>query len=96
MVDLYANPDLDSQEDVEVAEKTSKSNHLILFNDDFNTFEFVIDSLIEVCELDVIQAEQCTWIIHNNGKCAVKDGSRKELKPLCQALLDRDLTAEIH
>jgi ATP-dependent Clp protease adaptor protein ClpS len=79
-----------------VTEKRSaQESHLVLYNDDVNTFDFVIDSLIEVCRHDRIQAEQCSIIIHNNGRCSVKDGIRKKLIPMCDALLDRGLSATI-
>ena len=68
---------------------------LILFNDDVHSFDFVIESLIEVCEHEVLQAEQCTIIVHFKGKCAVKQGSYEKLEPMCTALLERGLTAEI-
>jgi ATP-dependent Clp protease adaptor protein ClpS len=70
-------------------------NHLVVFNDDVNTFDFVIESLIEVCNHDRIQAEQCTFLIHFKGKCSVKDGEFTKLRPMCEALLDRGITAEI-
>jgi ATP-dependent Clp protease adaptor protein ClpS len=68
---------------------------LIVYNDDVNTFDHVIDSLIKVCEHNPIQAEQCTWIIHHNGKCQVKRGDYERLEPLCTALLDRGISAMI-
>jgi ATP-dependent Clp protease adaptor protein ClpS len=68
---------------------------LILYNDDVNTFDFVTDSLIEVCEHNLLQAEQCTYLVHYTGKCVVKNGTYKKLKPLCEALLERGLTAKI-
>ncbi len=68
---------------------------IVLYDDDVNTFDYVIETLIEVCDHDPIQAEQCTFIVHYNGKCSVKKGSYEELKGLCTALLDRGLTAEI-
>jgi ATP-dependent Clp protease adaptor protein ClpS len=68
---------------------------LIVHNDDVNTFDFVIESLIKVCKHDPIQAEQCTMIVHYNGKCAVKRGDWQSLEPMCTALLDRGITAEI-
>jgi len=77
-------------EKVEVVNK-----QIVLYNDDFNTFDFVIESLIKVCKHDSLQAEQCTFLIHYKGKCAVKTGSFESLKPLCEALLERGLTAEI-
>lgn len=77
-------------EEVEVADK-----QIILYNDDFNTFEFVIESLIKVCKHDSLQAEQCTFLVHYSGKCSVKKGTYEMLEPICIALLERGLTAEI-
>jgi ATP-dependent Clp protease adaptor protein ClpS len=68
---------------------------LILFNDDINSFDYVVDALIEVCEHDPLQAEQCTLIAHHNGKCAVKNGTIEELKEMCKALQDRGLSSII-
>lgn len=68
---------------------------LIVYNDDVNTFDHVIESLVKVCEHNPIQAEQCTWIIHHNGKCQVKRGYFEHLEPMCTALLDRGISATI-
>ena len=69
--------------------------HLILYNDDVNTFDHVIDTLVEVCHHTFEQAEQCAIIVHFKGKCDVKTGSYEYLKPLCTALLDAGLSAQI-
>ena len=82
--------------ELSVVEKKISQRDLIIFNDDFNTFDFVIESLISVCQHEVHQAEQCTIIIHYKGKCQVKCGTYEELEPMCTALLDRGITAEIH
>lgn len=79
----------------EVVEKLVSEKNLIVFNDDVNTFDHVIDSLIKVCKHDSLQAEQCTHIIHFNGKCEVKRGEYNRLEPMCTALLERGITAEI-
>lgn len=80
----------------ELAVETLVENlDLIVFNDDVNTFDHVIESLIKVCKHETTQAEQCTWIIHYNGKCQVKHGSFEKLEPMCTALLDRGISAEI-
>lgn len=71
------------------------SKSLILFNDDFNTFDFVISSLIDVCEHNEVQAEQCAFIVHYKGKCAVKSDSFSNLKPMFDELSRRDLTVSI-
>jgi len=77
-------------------ESTEKVRNLILFNDDFNTFEFVIETLIDVCKHEPEQAEQCTIIVHFKGKCAVKSGSFTELKPIFTEMSNRNLTVEIN
>jgi ATP-dependent Clp protease adaptor protein ClpS len=76
-------------------EKELQENHLILYNDEINTFDWVIESLIKICKHDRHQAEQCSLIVHHNGKCIVKDGAFDSLKPLKEALLDRGLSATI-
>lgn len=79
----------------EILRSEKKLNELVIYNDDFNTFDYVIDTLIRVCGHDPLQAEQCTLMIHYNGKCAVKRGEFKKLRPLCENILERGLTAEI-
>ncbi len=74
---------------------TVDTKKIVLFNDDVNTFDFVIQSLIELCGHEPIQAEQCTLLVHYKGKCDVKEGEYNKLEPICTALLDRGLTAEI-
>jgi ATP-dependent Clp protease adaptor protein ClpS len=68
---------------------------LILYNDDVNTFDFVIKCLMEICEHDELQAEQCTYIVHYTGKCAVKSGSYSKLNPMREALCERGLSVVI-
>ena len=70
-------------------------NKLVLYNDDVNTFDWVIESLIKVCQHQREQAEQCSLIVHYNGRCSVKEGTREKLRPLCEALHERGLTANI-
>ena len=79
----------------DVMELIDDECHLILYNDDVNTFDHVIDTLVEVCHHTFEQAEQCAIIVHFKGKCDVKTGSYSFLKPLCTALLDAGLSAEI-
>ncbi len=85
------------QEDLAVLEEvqTSEMLDLVVFNDDVNTFEHVINTLIKICGHSPEQAEQCTWIIHYKGKCAVKKGSFEELKPMRQSVCDHGISAEI-
>jgi ATP-dependent Clp protease adaptor protein ClpS len=68
---------------------------LVVYNDDFNTFEHVINTLIKVCGHSNEQAEQCTWLIHFKGKCAVKTGSFDELKPMHEAICEAGIDARI-
>ena len=95
MISSAGNPDI--LEEVVVDEQVLSDNTkaLVLYNDDFNTFDFVTESLIKVCKHDPIQAEQCTYLVHYTGKCVVKNGTFKELRPFCEALLERGLTAKI-
>lgn len=69
---------------------------LILYNDEVNTFDFVIETLVDVCGHEPLQAEQCALITHLNGKCAVKSGTFDELKPPYDEMTNRKLTVEIY
>ena len=71
------------------------SSFLVLYNDEIHTFDYVIESLIEVCEHDEIQAEQCTMIVHYKGQCDVKKGSPEDLSPYKEGLISRGLKATI-
>jgi len=83
------------QPDQESQELLDENKSLVLFNDDFNTFDFVIETLVDVCGHDYLQAEQCALIVHHKGKCAVKSGSHSELKPPFKEMSNRDLTVAI-
>ncbi len=83
------------QEEVLVAEAIGVNNEIVLHNDDVNTFDHVIDTLMRVCKHDELQAEQCALLVHYKGKCTVKTGPIDQLKPQCSALLDAGLSAEI-
>ncbi|MFL9829519.1 ATP-dependent Clp protease adaptor ClpS [Flavobacterium sp. ST-87] len=83
------------RERVSVQEVTAKNNEIIVYNDDVNTFDHVIETLMRVCEHTAEQAEQCSLIVHYNGKCTVKTGPLDKLKPQCTQLLEAGLSAEI-
>lgn len=85
----------EEQQDVDVLEELDKGHSLIVWNDDVNTFEWVIETLIEVCGHTAEQAEQCAMIIHTQGKYAVKHGSYDELKPMKDAIVERGIDATI-
>lgn len=71
------------------------NNFLTLHNDDVHTFDYVIETLMDVCEHDMIQAEQCAYIVHYKGKCDVKKGPADHLMPLRSRLVDKGLLATI-
>lgn len=78
-----------------VEEGKEDGRYLMLHNDEVHTFDYVIESLIKVCELDEIQAEQCTYLVHYKGKCDVKKGTYNYLKPYKQGLIDKGLEVTI-
>ena len=92
---MFNNTELQELELVDVKLKAEDVKNLVLYNDDVNTFEFVTEALIKVCRHDVLQAEQCTYLVHFTGKCAVKTADYDKLRPMCEALLERGLTAKI-
>jgi ATP-dependent Clp protease adaptor protein ClpS len=83
------------KEKVLVKEAISFDNEIVMYNDDVNTFDHVIDTLIRVCKHSSEQAEQCSLIVHYKGKCTVKTGPIDELTPQCSQLLEAGLSAEI-
>ena len=83
------------QVEVDVLTDEQKNNEIVLFNDDVNTFDHVIETLIYACDHTAIQAEQCAWIVHYKGKCTVKTGDYDDLEPRCTMLLEAGLSAEI-
>lgn len=82
-------------EEVLIEEETVGQHEIVLFNDDVNTFDYVIETLVDVCEHSPQQAEQCSLIVHYKGKCTVKTGEYDDLKPRCSRLLQAGLSAEI-
>ncbi|KEZ93708.1 ATP-dependent Clp protease adaptor ClpS [Nonlabens ulvanivorans] len=79
--------------DLEILEQ--EENKIVLYNDEVNTFDHVIDMLVAACDHTPLQAEQCSMIVHYKGKCSVKTGAYKDLEPRCTKLLEAGLTAEI-
>lgn len=82
-------------EELLVEEEVQKQNEIVLYNDDVNTFDHVIETLVYACDHTPEQAEQCSIIVHYKGKCTVKTGDYDDLKPRCSKLLDAGLSAEI-
>ncbi len=83
------------QEDTDVLVAEEAFCQLIVWNDEVNTFEWVIETLMEVCNHSHEQAEQCAYIIHFKGKYAVKQGDYDALKPMCDAITDRGINATV-
>jgi ATP-dependent Clp protease adaptor protein ClpS len=84
------------QEEVDLLEKEiDQAHHLIVWNDEVNTFDHVIDTLIAICKHTTTQAEQCTMLIHYKGKCDVKKGSFDFLRPMAEAIIDRGIQATV-
>jgi ATP-dependent Clp protease adaptor protein ClpS len=83
-------------EEVDVQEVTTQQHEIVLYNDDVNTFDHVIETLVLVCEHSEIQAEQCAILVHYKGKCTVKTGEYEKLKVQCTQLLDAGLSAELY
>ena len=82
-------------EQIDVLEAIENTHSLIVWNDEVNTFEWVIETLVEICGHSEEQAEQCAMIIHTQGKYAVKHGNYEELKPMCDAITERGIGATI-
>ena len=85
----------DSREETDLLTAAQEPCSLIVWNDEVNTFEWVIETLMAVCGHSEEQAEQCTYIIHFHGKYAVKQGSYDDLKPQCDAITERGINATI-
>ena len=84
-----------TKERVETDVIDEELHNLIVWNDNVNTFDWVIESLVDVCGHETLQAEQCALIIHHRGKCGVKKGSFDDLRPQAEALIDRGIQATI-
>lgn len=91
------NPAFETEFQEEILTETAVEDNysLIVWNDDINTFDWVIESLMEVCGHSFEQAEQCAIIIHHHGKYAVKEGSFTKLRPMCDAITDRGINATL-
>jgi ATP-dependent Clp protease adaptor protein ClpS len=92
---ISAKPQDQEFADTDVLTEHDNPFSLIVWNDEVNTFEWVIETLMDICGQSREQAEQCAMIIHTKGKYAVKRGSYDELKPLCDAITDRGIGATI-
>ena len=89
-------PQIEKESELEVITQVKREHEIILYNDDVNTFDHVINTLVAYCDHTYEQAEQCAYIVHYSGKCVVKTGPYEELEPICLKLLEAQLSAEIH
>ena len=89
------SPHESPDQEIDLLTETSPSYSLVVWNDEVNTFEWVIETLIDVCSHSQEQAEQCAMLIHTKGKYAVKNGDYDTLKPKCDAITDRKIGATI-
>ena len=81
------------EQDIELLD--DNGSKLIVYNDDYHTFDYVIKALVDICRHTEEQAEQCAILVHCHGSCVVKQGSYSDLLPMHSALLDKELTSEI-
>ena len=93
--DNFWNSGWQTERSEETVVSTEAIHNLIVWNDDVNTFDWVIESLVDICGHEKIQAEQCAVIIHHRGKCSVKKGSFDDLRPQAEGLIDRGIQATI-
>jgi len=93
MFNMAENPLELPEIDLEVI--TEKSWAVVLYNDEVNTFDWVIECLVNYCGHNEIQAEQCAWFVHHKGKYPVKHGSLEEMIPICSTLCEKGLAAKL-
>src|SRR5688572_6265015 len=95
MLSYKGDTKTDTREETGIMTETEDPCNLVVWNDDVNTFEWVIETLMEVCGHSHEQAEQCAYIIHFQGKYAVKNGSYEYLKPKCDSITERGINATV-
>ena len=88
-------PQIEKESELEVLTQVKREHEIILYNDDVNTFDYVMDTLVEVCDHSLTQAEQCATITHYKGKCEVRTGTFAEMKELRFELISRGLKASV-
>jgi ATP-dependent Clp protease adaptor protein ClpS len=92
---MASQTEVDFAPAIDVVEIEAIVNDLVVFNDEVNTFDHVIQALIDICQHTAEQAEQCTIIIHYKGKCTVRSGAFEELVPMRNAICKRGISAEV-
>ncbi len=92
---ILNNKELEEVLLAEMETTTSSKSEIIVFNDDYNTFDWVIQCFMEIFNHTLDQSEQLSLLIHYKGKASVKSGSFESLKPMKDALVERGLSAVI-
>lgn len=99
LIFAYMNTQTDfstsAEQETDVLEHSGESFNLVVWNDEVNTFDWVIKTLMDICKHEPEQAEQCTMIIHFKGKCIVKEGDYEEMKTMCEGITDRGIGATV-
>jgi ATP-dependent Clp protease adaptor protein ClpS len=88
--------DFENNPNLEANSNGGKDCTLILYNDDIHDFSYVIESLVEICNHDLVQAEQCTYLVHYRGECEIKTGKYPKLKTFYDKLIEKGLTVSIN
>lgn len=92
---MWSNKELAAEVDAILNDQSTRQWSIVLYNDDVNTFDWVIDCLVKYCDHDPVQAEQCAYFVHYKGKYAVKFGEKIKLKPICETLQEKGLSAAL-
>jgi len=92
---MWSNKELAAEVEAILSDQSARNWSIVLYNDDINTFDWVIDCLVKYCGHDLVQAEQCAYFVHTKGKYAVKFGDKIKLKPICETLQEKGLSASL-
>lgn len=92
---MWSNKELAAEVEAILNEQSARNWSIVLYNDDVNTFDWVIECLVKYCDHDIVQAEQCAYFVHTKGKYAVKYGDKNKLKPICETLIEKGLSASL-
>jgi len=92
---MWSNKELAAEVEAILSDQSTRNWSIVLYNDDVNTFDWVIDCLVKYCSHDIVQAEQCAYFVHTKGKYIVKYGEKIKLKPICDTLIEKGLSASL-
>ncbi len=92
---MWNSKELAAELEAILNDQTTRNWSIVLYNDDVNTFDWVIECLVKYCQHDTIQAEQCAHFVHFKGKYTVKIGEKSKLKPICDTLIEKGLSASL-